>query len=250
MNNRTNLLKDYGMILRWTNGGGNEKSCYPYHYFLENYETKERAEIVNKEAIKFIEKKTLVPFRNDNVYEAHEELFKILGIKKRNATIIKYQVEKGSINEKYETKIKRKRHSYGNEKMFDNYEDALKYYNDLEVSNDFQPEYKALNKMEFNETINDFEFEEELKSYDTLEFYEKILSLDGNGEKEIEHRMKNKTFTIFSDFEENLSTYLIERAVGDEDVEDYKNMIDKKIPLEDWGIVEYNGKIYYISYEN
>lgn len=29
--------------------------------------------------------------------------------------MVKYQVEKGSVNEKYETKIKRKRHSYGNE---------------------------------------------------------------------------------------------------------------------------------------
>lgn len=84
MNNRANLLKDYGMILRWTNGGGNGGVCWPYHYYIENYETKEETEIVNEEAIKFIEKKTLVPFRNDiYMYEVHEELFKILGIKKK-----------------------------------------------------------------------------------------------------------------------------------------------------------------------
>lgn len=134
--------------------------------------------------------------------------------------------------------------------MLDNYEDALKYYNDLKVSDDFWPEYKALNKMEFNEVTDSFEFKEELASYDTFEFYENILNLDGNGKNEIEHRMKNETFTIYENFEENFSTYLNVWVVGDEDVKNYKRMIDEKIPLEDWGIVEYNGRNYYIAYEN
>ena len=67
--------------------------------------------------------------------------------------------------------------------------------------------------------------------------------------------MKNGT-TIFEDFEENFDKYMEEWKSGyaedSEDyikmVEGYKNMIETGIPVADWGVVEKDGKTYYIMY--
>lgn len=86
MKNLQDLKKEYGFILRWANGGGDEGgNTYPYRYYLEDCETNKQTEITNKEAIAFIEKKTLPPFRNSiTTYDAHVELFEILGVEKKN----------------------------------------------------------------------------------------------------------------------------------------------------------------------
>ena len=50
------------------------------------------------------------------------------------------------------------------------------------------------------------------------------------------------------DFEEHFTDYMIEWGISDEDAEDYKRMIETKIPLSDWGIVQTEDNIYYIAY--
>lgn len=85
MKNARDLKNEYGYILRWTNGGSSDGLEFPYHYYLENTDTKEQTEITNKEAIEFITKKTLIPFRDGiKMYDTHVQLFNILGVEKKN----------------------------------------------------------------------------------------------------------------------------------------------------------------------
>ena len=55
---------------------------------------------------------------------------------------------------------------------------------------------------------------------------------------------------VFEDFEERFSDYMIEWNISEEEQENFKKMIETKRPIEDWGIVDDNGKIYYIMYVN
>ena len=49
--------------------------------------------------------------------------------------------------------------------------------------------------------------------------------------------------------EEHIEDYLKELCRGDEDFEEVlRKMIETKEPFPDWGIVELNGKTYYIMY--
>lgn len=41
---------------------------------------------------------------------------------------------------------------------------------------------------------------------------------------------------------------MMELNIKDEEIEEYRQMIEKKIPVPDWGIVETNGNTYYIMY--
>lgn len=65
--------------------------------------------------------------------------------------------------------------------------------------------------------------------------------------REAEKLLKAGT-TIFEDFEENLEAYLDEWNIEEEDREAYRKMVTDKIPVADWGIVERDGKTYYIMY--
>ena len=80
LKNLSNIQKEYGLKLRWINGGGDENGTWDYRYFLED-EQGTRNEIINQDAVKFIESQTLPTFR-DNIkgYRAYTELFAILGI--------------------------------------------------------------------------------------------------------------------------------------------------------------------------
>lgn len=84
MKDLRNVQNEFGLKLRWINGGGDENGTWDYRYFLED-EQGTRTEIINQDAIKFIESKTLPTFR-DNVkgYRAYTELFEILGIGQSN----------------------------------------------------------------------------------------------------------------------------------------------------------------------
>ena len=42
--------------------------------------------------------------------------------------------------------------------------------------------------------------------------------------------------------------YMKEWNIEEEDIEEYRKMVTDKIPALDWGIVEDNGKVYYIEY--
>lgn len=82
------------------------------------------------------------------------------------------------------------------------------------------------------------------------ELYTAILKADRNTTLEIEKRLKNGTFTIYEDFEKNFKNYMEDWHCDEDEIENYKSMIDNQVALEDWSIVEYNGKTYYVAYEN
>ena len=50
------------------------------------------------------------------------------------------------------------------------------------------------------------------------------------------------------DLEDNIESYLDEWDVSEEERKSYRNMILTKEPIDCWGITEYEGKLYYISY--
>lgn len=74
-----------------------------------------------------------------------------------------------------------------------------------------------------------------------------LLMMDRCTKSEAEKHLKNGS-TIFEDFEENIESYLDEWNIEEEDKDEYRKMVTDKIPARDWGIVEDNGKTYYIMY--
>ena len=74
-----------------------------------------------------------------------------------------------------------------------------------------------------------------------------ILMKNGCTKTEAENHLKNGS-TIFTDFEENFTQYMDEWGVDEEEREEYKQMIEGKKILPDWGIVKDAGKVYYIAY--
>ena len=81
-----------------------------------------------------------------------------------------------------------------------------------------------------------------------------VLMEDNCTRKEAEDHLKMGT-TVYDgeDFEKNWKSYLDEIPMIDceekeEMVEAYKNMIETKKPLPDWGVVEHDGRTYYIEY--
>lgn len=74
-----------------------------------------------------------------------------------------------------------------------------------------------------------------------------VLMKDGCTKVEAENHLKKGT-QVMDDFEEHFEDYMIEWSVSDEDAEDYKRMIETKIPLSDWGIVQTENNTYYIAY--
>lgn len=81
----------------------------------------------------------------------------------------------------------------------------------------------------------------------TRERQMEILMKDGCTEQDAEKHLKNGC-TIFTDFEENFNQYMKDWDIDEDDLPVYKNMLKHKIPASDWGIVEDNGKTYYIMY--
>ena len=70
---------------------------------------------------------------------------------------------------------------------------------------------------------------------------------DGCTRAEAEKHLKNGTI-IFEDFEQHFESYLKEWDF-DEDLEsDIRKMVETKKPAPDWGVVEQDGKTYYIMY--
>ena len=74
-----------------------------------------------------------------------------------------------------------------------------------------------------------------------------LLMLDKCTKHEAEKHLKNGTI-IFEDFDEHFDDYMKEWNIEEEDIEEYRRMTTNKIPAGDWGIVEDNGKTYYIMY--
>lgn len=74
-----------------------------------------------------------------------------------------------------------------------------------------------------------------------------LLMKDGDTRSEAEKHLKDGAM-IIEDLAENLESYLDEWDVEEEDREAYRNMVENKIPVADWGIVEDDGKTFYIMY--
>lgn len=74
-----------------------------------------------------------------------------------------------------------------------------------------------------------------------------ILLMDGCTKSEAEKHL-NKGCTVFDDFEEHFDDYMKEWGIEEEEISTYRKMIDEKIPVQDWGIIEDNEKTYYIMY--
>lgn len=74
-----------------------------------------------------------------------------------------------------------------------------------------------------------------------------VLMKDGCTKSEAENHLK-KGAQVIDDFEKHFADYMIEWSVSDEDAEDYRQMIETKIPLSDWGIVQTENNTYYIAY--
>ena len=75
----------------------------------------------------------------------------------------------------------------------------------------------------------------------------KILMMDKCTRIEAEKYFKNGT-EIFVDFEEHFEDYMKEWCMEEDDITRHKKMIDEKIPMINWGIVDVDGKTYYIMY--
>lgn len=74
-----------------------------------------------------------------------------------------------------------------------------------------------------------------------------LLMKDGDTRSEAEKHLKDGAM-IIEDLAENLESYLDEWDVEEEDREAYRNMIENKTPVADWGVVEDDGKTFYIMY--
>lgn len=74
-----------------------------------------------------------------------------------------------------------------------------------------------------------------------------LLMMDRCTKSEAEKHLKNGS-TVFEDFEGNIENYLNEWNIGESDKDEYRKMVMNKVPVRDWGIVEDNGKTYYIMY--
>lgn len=74
-----------------------------------------------------------------------------------------------------------------------------------------------------------------------------ILMMDGCTFKEAQDFLKNGSI-VFRDFDKYFDFYMKEWGIDEEKKQEYKKMIVDKIPMEDWGIVEVEGKTYYIMY--
>lgn len=74
-----------------------------------------------------------------------------------------------------------------------------------------------------------------------------ILMMDGCTYKEAQDLLRNGS-VVFRDFEKCFNQYMEEWGADEEQRKAYKKMINEKIPVEDWGIVEFEGKTYYIMY--
>lgn len=76
-----------------------------------------------------------------------------------------------------------------------------------------------------------------------------LLMLDGCTKSEAEkHLQRGATIFEADDLTAHFADYMQEWGVDEEEREAYKGMLDSKKPLTDWGVVEADGKDYFIMY--
>mgnify|MGYP000579980385 FL=1 len=76
-----------------------------------------------------------------------------------------------------------------------------------------------------------------------------ILMKDGCTKKEAEGHIEAGAIVFDeNDFRTHFPDYMEEWGVDEEEQEKYRKMLEEKIAIPDWGIVEDNGNTYYIMY--
>lgn len=76
-----------------------------------------------------------------------------------------------------------------------------------------------------------------------------VLMMDGCTKSGAEKYLMNGTIIFESeDFEKCFDSYMDEWGIDEDDRAEYKAMINEKKPAADWGIVEHEGKAWYIMY--
>lgn len=76
-----------------------------------------------------------------------------------------------------------------------------------------------------------------------------ILMLDNCTKADAEKHLKKGTIVFEGkDFEKHFDSYMDEWGMDEEERLEYRAMIDAKKPAADWGIVEREGKTWYIMY--
>ena len=76
-----------------------------------------------------------------------------------------------------------------------------------------------------------------------------VLMKNGYSKRKAEEELKRGTVVFEGeDFERHFDDYMEEWGVDEEEQEKYRKMLEEKIAIPDWGIVEDNGTTYYIMY--
>lgn len=76
-----------------------------------------------------------------------------------------------------------------------------------------------------------------------------VLMKNGYSKRKAEEELKRGTVVFEGeDFERHFDGYMEEWGVDEEEQEKYRKMLEEKIAIPDWGIVEDNGNTYYIMY--
>lgn len=76
-----------------------------------------------------------------------------------------------------------------------------------------------------------------------------VLMKNGYSKRKAEEELKRGTVVFEGeDFERHFDDYMEEWGVDEEEKEKYRKMLEEKIAIPDWGIVEDNGNTYYIMH--
>ena len=76
-----------------------------------------------------------------------------------------------------------------------------------------------------------------------------VLMKNGYSKRKAEEELKRGTVVFEGeDFERHFDDYMEEWGIDEEEQEKYRKMLEEKIAIPDWGIVEDNGNTYYIMY--
>ena len=76
-----------------------------------------------------------------------------------------------------------------------------------------------------------------------------VLMKNGYSKRKAEEELKRGTVVFEGeDFERHFDDYMEEWGVDEEEQEKFSKMLEEKIAIPDWGIVEDNGNTYYIMY--
>ena len=76
-----------------------------------------------------------------------------------------------------------------------------------------------------------------------------VLMKNGYSKRKAEEELKRGTVVFEGeDFERHFDDYMEEWGVDEEEQEKYRKMLEEKIAIPDWGIVEDNGNTYYLMY--